>query len=211
MPDPLKIINHILVTIGEAVVSNIDSRHPSVIQAKTILDNTDYEFQLKGWWFNKIYNFALMPDIEGVVTVPDNCIEFTINKNALQYSAPDAKKRYVQKGTRVFDTVSNTFNIGVQINADLVLRYEYNELPGAAFIYLMHKAAEAAFLDDDGDPGKGQKLEQRTMEAWQQLKAAELKALAINTQDAPIVQALRYRIGQAGAPSNPTYPGGRPY
>lgn len=209
MTDRLEIINHMLNTVGEAGVVTIESLHPSVTVAKRILSTTDKTFQLRGWWFNKEYGITLEKNIANEVDIPANAIEFTIDQNRLQYLSSGGKLQYVQRGTKVYDALNHTFNISRSIPADLVLQLDIEDLPGAASNYLLHKAAEAMYLDDDGDEQKLNRLNQRVAEAWNQLKAAELKALNTSSLDAPMARALQFGIGQYGSPSNPNFPGGR--
>lgn len=196
-----------LATIGERAQVSLETRHPSVVQAVAVLESNDYDFQGRGWWFNKEVNVRLMPDANsGEIRIPAESMEFRLSPNCAH--ARDGG-RYVPRGTRLYDTVNHTYNIGAAVSADMTLRVPIENLPPQAFTYLKHLAAQAMYEDEDGDNQKLQRLSERKAFAWQQLQAAQFKAAAPNALHSPAAQALTYRIRQSGVPSNPMFPGGR--
>jgi hypothetical protein len=70
----------------------------------------------------------------------------------------------------------------------------------------MHRAALNMYMNDDGDTFKTDKLEQRSILAWQALRAAEMKAIAVNALDSPSARTMQIGMGTR---YNPMYPGGR--
>ncbi len=209
MTTRLEIVNHMLGVTGQAHVSTLETTHPTVVQAIAALVSVDTDFQSPGWWFNRENDITLSENIDGEVIVPTAALEFTVTHPVLQAQTPANKARYVKRGTRLYDNYEHTYNIGQSIRADLIMQIAIEDLPGAAAVYLKHLAAETFYVDDDGDNQKADRLKMRRLEAWAQLKAAELRAIATNALDSPMAQQLNYRINQSGTSSNPMYPGGR--
>jgi len=205
----LEIVNHMLTTVGVRKTASLVSTHPAVQQAISILESVDVDFQGRGWWFNREYALTLSEDGDGHVAVPADTLSFSIVASTLQANGPIAKARYVKRGTEIYDAVDHTFVIGSSLEADIVLQIEIPDMPSQAASYLKHLAAEAMYVDDDGDPLKMQRLKDRVTIAWQQLRAEELRVLATNALDSPIAQQLRYRIQTGSGSVNPMYPGGR--
>lgn len=209
MEDTLSIVNHMLTAIGERKVVSLETGHPSVAQARDALTGWNKDFQTRGWWFNTNNAVTLVTDNRGEVLLPDSILSFKVADAWLQYASPEDKKRYVQRGKRVYDTVKNTFTIQQSIKADIVVLLPVEELPHPAAAYLKHMAAEQFVTDDDGDQIKVNKLNERTVAAWHRLMAEELKNQSTNALDSPAASLLRYRIRQTSGPSNPMLPGGR--
>jgi hypothetical protein len=204
----LEIVNHLLQTVGERRVVSLTTGNPSVVQAVQALDGYDTDFQSKGWYFNTNRAVELTQSSGGEVLVPDSCLEVIPTSVRLANSSPMNKVRYAQRGNRIYDSWKNTYTIGHALIVDMVVRLPVEELPTVAAVYLKHMAAEQYAVDDEADMIKIDKLQQRTMLAFHNLKAAQLKAQAINALDSPAAQQMRYRIGQHQG-SNPMLPGGR--
>jgi len=205
----LSLVNHLLGTVGERSVSTLNTGHPSVVQAINALESHDRDFQARGWWFNTNRNVTLVQNNRGEVLIPPETLEFSITSDRLAGSTPEDKQRYVKRGSRIYDSVLNTYEIGFPLYADMVIQLPIDDLPHVAAAYLKHMAAEAFYVDDDGDMTKANKLNERKTLAWHALKAAEMKALAVNALDSPAARELTYRIRSVSSPTNPMLPGGR--
>lgn len=208
MTTELEIVNHMLTTLGLRKTSTLTTGHPAVIQAVSILESVDVDFQGIGWWFNKEYGLTLNPDNNGHIIVPTEALSFSIVASTLQASGPIAKSRYVKRGTKIYDSIDHTLVHTGSLICDLTLQIDIADLPAQAASYLKHKAGEVIYVDDDGDAQKMQRLEERSASAWQILKAEQMRVLATNALDSPVAQQLRYRIRTGGGNTNAMYPGG---
>lgn len=195
------IINHMLTTMGEGGVSTLNSLHPSVSTAKGILESEDLDLQSRGWWFNKELSLKLTQDNEGRVAVPQTALAIFVK--GIENKTSVEKSRYVKRGGYIYDVYLHTNVINTPVYVDVTLQLAIEDMPDVASSYLMHKAAEAMYVADDGDQFKTEKLERRTMEAWQRFKAQELQVLSVNAHDNQFAQGL---LGRAGA--NYGLPGG---
>lgn len=207
MPTRAQIINHMLRTLGEGGVSYDQSTHPTVQICNACLDVVSSEVQGRGWWFNKEYNLTLVPDNRGEVIVPPEALDMHIS-NVMNLSAGE-KRRLVRRDNRIYDSIKHTYELNHDVVIDCVLLLEIDSLPSAAQSYIQHKAAETVFLDEDGDPTKLSKLEQRTALAWQQLHAQQLKNISTNALDrqSAVILSAGWRPGGQGR--SPSRLGGR--
>lgn len=207
MPTRPQIINHMLRTLGEGGVSYDQSTHPTVQLCNSCLDTVSSEVQGRGWWFNKEYGLVLVQDNRGEVIVPTEALDMTIHN--VSQLGPGVKGQLVRRDNRIYDTVNHTFEIKRDIRVDITLLLELDDMPSAAQSYIQHKASETIFLDEDGDPQKLAKLEQRTAFAWQALQAQQLKNLSTNALDRISAQQLTHGWRPAGQGRNPNLIGGR--
>lgn len=189
----LELVNHILQTLGESTTPTLETQHPSVQQAQKTLMTINKEFQGYGWWFNREYNVKLLPDAEGKVRTPAEVLSFQVTQCMLEKKWPDQKRRFVVRNSYIWDNLNHTDIINTAIWADYVVLLPYEDLPAQASVYLMHLAAERAFLDDDGDINNHSKLQQRVQMAYAKLKQEEMRVNAANAMESP--HALNVRLG----------------
>ena len=209
MDPELEVVNAILRAGGEAITLTLSTQHPSVIQAKDVMDSNNKDFQSRGWWFNRERNITLLPDNEGKIKLPDETMQFSLTQNLLNnQNRAEGRERYYDRGKWVYDNFLHTYTISTPIYADLILLRPVTELPAPALSYLKHLCRHAVLIDDDGDLQKVAKVEDQKAEAWHRLYAYELKTTAQNALDSPAAQQLLYRIGQMQTPSNAYMPGG---
>lgn len=195
-----------LSVIGESGVSSTTSTHPSVQAASRILDIEDVDFQQVGWWFNKEYRLKLVPNSEGRVAVPASALDVSIAD--LLYKTPLEKTRYTRRGNFIYDTIKHTNVLNESIYVDLTLHIDIDDLPSVASSYIMHKARQAMYIDDDGDSFKTNELKEATEIARQKFNAEHLKKTGANALDNPTARALRSGMGH-GWSRNPNLIGGR--
>lgn len=209
MSTELELVNHMLRTVGNESTSTLETQHPDVTQARGALEGYNRDFQSAGWWFNKNYGVRWLPEVSGIIRVPDTVMDFTLAAPEVGYLTADQKHRYTKRNGRVFDNHRHTDNIGHALYVDLTVFLPVEDLPDVAAAYLKHYAAGEYYIDDDGDMAKADKLRERTEDSFAKLKNAVLRHVKPNALQAPFANELRYRIGQFGSPSNPMLPGGR--
>lgn len=200
MTDTLEILNHMLGVVGESPVSSSSSNHPSALSAMVTLNRILKEFQNKGWWFNRDYSVVLSPNVSGEVIVP---------AGTLKLDSIDLNSTLVRRGTRMYDPVNHTYNIGYTVTVDLVVQLTVDELPEAAATYMKHKCAYDFYVADDGDSEKANRLLLEVNNAWAALQQEELRNTDVNALKRPVSLHLRAGIRQPGQSYNPNYPGGR--
>lgn len=202
----LELVNHILKTLGVATTPTLATQHPAVLDAKAALLSASKEFQGMGWWFNREHNLKLLPNADGRVQVPTECLVFQVTRCALDIKMPFNKQRFVKRGKFIYDNVLHTNQLYVAVWVDICNLLNVEDLPSSAGSYLKHYAAESSFLGDDGDLGVYRQLQIETARAWTVLKQDELKAMSANALESPGALQLLRSPGYTTA--NPMIPGG---
>ena len=132
----LEAVNTLLATIGESPVNSLNSGLVEASQAEQTLDNVSRSFQTTGWSFNTELTFKLSPDVDNQLTLPANCLHVdTIHTRA------STESDLVQRGSRMYDRVKNTYAIGIATEVDMVVLLEFEELPEAARRYVAVRAS----------------------------------------------------------------------
>lgn len=172
MSKKLDIINACLAAVGMKSVASEDSTHPSAIKAKESLERMDRKFQTEGWFFNE-YQRTLVPQVgTGEVIVPVSAAVF----------APDCPQ-YAVRGSRVYDTSTGLFNIGMPISGRLVEQIDIEDLPGVAATWLEEQAVYKFYLDEDGTEPKLSQYAGMAQIAFAKMEAEDLKHRRVNFFD----------------------------
>jgi hypothetical protein len=199
MTTQLEVLNHVIGVVGETPVSSVSSTHPTAQSALLTIQRVSKEFQLRGWWFNREECLVLSPTITGEIVVPST---------TLKVDPTDSRSKLVWRGTRLYDSLNHTYNIGEAVTVNLNLLLPTNELPEVAAMYLMHKAAYEFYVADDGDADKAKALLFAEQRAEAALKAQQLQMSNVNAMNRPVTAYLKAGIGQFGGGTNPNIPGG---
>lgn len=199
MTTQLEVLNHVIGVVGETAVSSVSSQHPTAQSALKTINRVSKQFQLRGWWFNKEYALTLSPNSNDEIVLP---------ATTLKVDPTDTSLAFVWRGTRLYDPKNHTYAIGENVEVDLTLQLPIEELPEAAAMYIMHKAAYDFYVSDDGDPDKSKALLMEVNTAWAALNAQQLQMSNVNAKYRPLTAYLRAGIRQVGGGSNPNIPGG---
>ena len=135
----LDMINTCLLSIGE--VPFIDGTIVSTLPlgtdgetAKRIVETTMVETQARGWYFNTDYNFILIPDTSGFITMPPNTLR-------VDFGNSEDRHRYTIKNGKIYDYGNQTFIIEKELTCDVTWLVDYNELPAEAYEYIALRSA----------------------------------------------------------------------
>jgi hypothetical protein len=207
----LELVNHILHTLGESITPTLETQHPAVLSARSVLTSVNKEFQGDGWWFNKVFNVKLLPDSDGRVRIPAETLMFKVTRCVMDMQMPGRKQRFVKRGEFLWDNHLQTDNIGTAVWADYVELIAIEDLPTNAGTYLKHYAAERAFIDDDGDLNQHTELKRRSAMAYSKLKSDELKSIQANALESPFAMKLLYGPRGGATQRGLFLGGGRPY
>ena len=200
----LEAINFILSHVGAAPVTDLGVGLPDIQSAQLRLNEANIWMQKRGWWFNRLIDVTFEPDPadENRITLPPNTLkiissypEFIIERLGYAYSP-----------------LSGTDEFFTHIQADIVLKLEWIELPGSAQDCAMHRAAQQMILHDLEDHNKAALLAEDIQAAYALLKAEDLEVHQRNTYSTPAIQRALRRVRPYKRRShaiNPVYPGGR--
>lgn len=133
----LDALNLMLSVIGEAPLSSLADTQFSAdaIIAKQVLDEVNRSTQNHGWHFNTDIKVKLTPaGAEGNLFLPANCLR-------VDTVAESAHIDVVQRGNRLFDRVKRTFTFTEPVYVDMVLLFDFSEIPQAARQYIAVSSA----------------------------------------------------------------------
>ena len=130
----LDVVNLMLGAIGEAPVNSLSTNGiGDVATATSILDYNDRQLQAVGWHWNTDQGFQLKPNTAGEILIPNTALKVDIEPLA---SSLDLVKR----GSRLYDRVNHTYNIGVTVPVTLVQLLPFEDIPESARNYITIKS-----------------------------------------------------------------------
>ena len=131
----LEAVNVMLSALGEAPVSSLDD--PTLVDAslaQSILRETSVEIQTRGLHCNTEINYPLVPNVDGEISVPANCVRIDTTDVS---SGIDA----VQRGSRLYDRNERSYTaFKANLIVDMVLLFDFSELPQHVKRYITVKA-----------------------------------------------------------------------
>ena len=132
----LQAVNVLLATIGESPVNTLETTEQpqEAVIARTTLNETSTTVQGEGWNFNTQRHFKLVPDTEGRLVVPNNCIH-------LVPVVPTQHAEVALRGDKVFNRHTNSYVFKAPVWVDMIVLLDFNELPQTARRYITAKAA----------------------------------------------------------------------
>jgi len=131
----LEAVNIMLSAIGEAPVNRLSSGLVEAEQAETTLAQTSRSVQAEGWHYNRETGVKIAPNLNGDVVLATNTIRADQTYNS------DSSIDLVQRGTKMYDRVGHTYNVGKEVSLDITYELEFEELPSVARRYITIKAA----------------------------------------------------------------------
>ena len=134
----LQAVNIMLSTIGESPVNTLSGAGlpQEAVVARTVLHETSVSVQSEGWNFNTQRHVRLVPDTEGYLIAPSNCVQIV-------QTEPKPSPQITLRGTKVFNLSEGSYFFRTPIYADMVLLLDFNELPQTARQYVTTKASRS--------------------------------------------------------------------
>lgn len=172
MSDLLDAMNACLAGVGLSPVSDEDDTDLDASQAKRTIERISKEIQQQGWFFNKEYNWNLVPDSNtGQIVAPSNALSIVT----------DAYSRNTQLALRdgkLYDLVNHTydltsladFNVGgvLTIQTCFIFFLKFNNLPPVAQTAILYVARRQFAQDMEVDEKR-----------WRFQREDENKAIAL--------------------------------
>lgn len=178
----LQAINIMLRAVGQSPITTAGLQHPHAIVAQNTLVDIDTEVQARGWWFNEDKAVNLLPDDEGHIIIPGNALNCDPTKlNNSNYPTSNL----VQRGSRMYDPINNTFVISEAVECDIRYKLEFGNIPHCCASYIAYYAALEFQADALGDQVKLQRLTQKVFDLHIELKAQDVLNRNINAQTSP--------------------------
>ena len=200
MSSLLDAINTCLAGIGLSPVSDEDDTDLDASQAKRTIERVSKEIQQRGWFFNKEYNWNLVPDSNtGQVVAPSNAM--SIVTDAYSRNLPLALR-----SGKLYDLVNHTYDLtdlanyevgGVMtIQTAFIFYLEFNNLPPIAQTAIMYTARRQFAQDLEVDDKRWNfqaKDEQRAMSLLQREEMRNRKHNYLT--DNPAAVLFQSRVG----------------
>lgn len=132
----LEAVNLMLSTIGEAPVNSLPTGLAEGAYAETILADTSRAVQSKGWVWNTNLDYEVTPTTSGEIILPSNVLSIDTQKVHREYGTD-----IVQRGTKLYDRVKNTYLFEQPLKVTMVVGLEFDEIPEVARRYISLRSA----------------------------------------------------------------------
>ena len=174
----LEAINTILQIIDEEPVETLQGEQPlEVTSAINTLEEVNREIQQMGWHWNTEYQYPLMPESDGTITLPQSTLEFDVDPRV----SGNGSCEYIQRGARVYNRTDRTYDIGKKLEAVIVSYLDWDDMPEPFRRWVFIRAGRILSNRSIGDGATN---------SFTQMNEIEAKAAAINydarTKDATI-------------------------
>lgn len=133
----LEAVNLLLRAIGESPVDDLEDATGDVLLAIAELNTQDLGLQNKGWAWNSYMEWPLGLATDGSIPLPSQ----TLKVKRTYFDTGGWTNDVIQKGTRLWDRINNTFTFSTGAFADIVIRAPWDELPDAARRVIALRAA----------------------------------------------------------------------
>lgn len=129
----LDAVNRMLLAISEQKVNSLEATGVIEVDiAKETLNDVSREVQGEGWHFNTEHRVRLLPDTEGHIALPNNC---------LAVWKPDRTRPQVaQRGVRLFNQSAGAFEFDSPVIVSILYCRDFEELIPAAKNYIVQRA-----------------------------------------------------------------------
>ena len=133
----LEAVNIMISVIGESPVNTLGgtSVPVTVVQANAVLTETNKAIQSEGWHFNTEYDYPLIPDSIGKITLPPSTLKIDLDPTISTDSDP------VQRGLKLYDRKKHTEVWTKELKSIITFELDFEELPEQFRHYITVKAA----------------------------------------------------------------------
>ena len=174
----LDAINSMLIGVGEAPVNTLNSGLQEAEIAAITLTTVSREVQSSGWTFNTDIKTTLTRNTDNNIIVP---------LNTLRVDTLGVKRRYdtdvVLRNGKLYDRTKNTFEFTADIEVDIVLLFDFEELPEIARRYIALRAGRKFQENTIGSSEMTQLQWKDEQQALFSLKESDAEAADFNIFD----------------------------
>lgn len=138
-------INSILGAIGQSPVTTLDYDNPEVAMVARTLADVSNQVQAEGWVFNTEYRYPLVPDSKNEIKFPENVLQ-------LDLSDTESRSRdVIRRNGKLYDKLGHTFEFTSQIYADIVWKFDFEDLPHPFKQYITYRSSRIVSSQLVGD------------------------------------------------------------
>ncbi|QHJ80533.1 MAG: hypothetical protein [Bacteriophage sp.] len=168
----LEAINTCLTAIGEARVTSLDNRHPSVDLIKQTIATKQRLLLERGWWFNIEYE-KMYPDTLKRVPYP---------ADAIAIKSMDGYTIYSRRNGYLYDNTQNTTEFNNPVNIQVTVNLDFDDLPESAATVITYRAARAVYVGDFGNDASVSDMAQNEATAMLLLEEQHLRNMKHSTR-----------------------------
>lgn len=165
----LEAVNEMLMSIGQAPVNTLEvTGIKDVSIAKARLDGATRRVLSKGFTFNTDKNYALAPDVDGIILMPTNALKVeSMDRSEL------VQRRHPTKGLALYNIAGQTFEFDASVSVKIVWAFPFEDLPETARNYIATVAARRFQSKAIGSQILDRFEEEDELKAWLLLEREE--------------------------------------
>lgn len=182
MATTLDVVNDCLASLGEAPLATLTEPHEFKSAAQRVLARTSKRIQATGWWCNQEAVTYVPNSVNGQIQLPGDVLKFQSgvrNRDLLQRGV--AKPWIVQRGTRLYDTRTHSYEITEpEVIGEITRNVPFEDLPSVLNEYIAAEAVLKFQSSFDADNSKRQELTQAWTLARADARAEQIRQVAVN-------------------------------
>lgn len=142
----LEAVNNLLRAIGRTPVTSLATvdMDERAQDARELILGVNKEVQEQGWHFNSRYDYALEPNVQGNIVLPGNTVSFAPSGRSVH-------RDITMVGAMLYDKETNTDLFDGTVWANLILLFEYGDVPSPIRSYVFHLAGQRFVADRQPD------------------------------------------------------------
>ena len=152
----IEALNRILMSCGQAPVTEVETTNPDVAIAAKTLTQVSKEIQSEGWTFNKEYHVSFPPDGNNEITIASNILQIKLSENSANMD-----KDAVNRAGKLYDRQNHSKSWTEPVECDVTYLYEWEDLPPPIQNFVSARAATFASQRIVGDMQQYQILQQQ--------------------------------------------------
>ena len=146
----LSSVNSILGAIGQSPVTSLDSANPEIAYVYQLLMESQIDLQNEGWVWNREFNYPMNPEANNgripelpngaqIIVIPPNVQRIDMYENDVNRTTD-----YVRRNGWVYDKLKHSYEFSKPINANIVWKLPYEDLPSVFKRYATIRASVRA-------------------------------------------------------------------
>ena len=152
----LSAINSVLAAIGQAPITRVNYENPEVHLIYNLIQETNRDVQAEGWVFNTERDYPLVPDVEGIINIPENVLAMDMTGNAVVRTT-----NVVKRDGKLYDKLNHTYKFSGEQRFDITWLFPLDDLPLAFQRYIILRASSRAATQIITNPELTQLLAQQ--------------------------------------------------